>query len=831
MGEEILANDERQAKEHIDKIRESYTKDGRVLEALAGAMWIVETTFPRIGHFLLEFFQNAEDAGATEIDATLEETTLKIYNNGGSFSPDDVEPICSVGRSRKDPREYLGYLGVGFKSIFLISSCPHIYSTPYRFKFDKNHWAEPTKIPWQITPIWIDELPREFFERIKTQGTIFSIPLKQEGIQKLREEFENLHPRTLLFLRHLNEIQLAWDGKRKIIRKSILEKRDNYEIHQLEFNYNGKIDITKWLVFRHALQVPEDIRADPVTKEWRSRVEKREIGIAFRLNEQMDLTTEPSGTIAFGIFSHVPTREVEYGGIPFMLHADFLTAPGREEIKYETSWNRWLLEEAVNILIQKIIKIFKIHERWKFSYTNVLITRAKPYMIDRYLLNPIESEIRNGDHFVRHDGSFVRANETIQVSESVVRFLGEESIEKLSGKKILHPDCRPHELLGISNFQLIRDFFRSYPFDFERFKATFRDEWLKYYRQCLRALAEEFLGYSEGYQSQIKYDYLSITSFLDQEQQTCRASDIWIPENAEIENRGAEYFPSKFRFLHPDLRDELILKYLRRLGAQELGRDVLETHMRRDRVPELLKKLADTRIPDDEKVNNVKLLKGWWENGFVGSNDLSGILVKTKTGKWIDPKKVWFSKEFEPEKNIELLLERGILDRKGVVDGDFEFLDPVFIKNETHDRLLTWRKFFEELELGKNFDEDRIAWRIGILTALCYEKEKYGIDSHELHESEARGAGFDIPSRMPDGTTKKIEAKGRSKEYPVTLTKAETKLALEEGNNTFIYITPNALKKPTLYIIRGKALADLATLIALGPNDWKRLAEDTWSPL
>lgn len=154
---------ERDAYNHIQDIQQSYVaRRDRVLESLSGAMRIVEKMFVRSGHFLLEFIQNAEDAKAKQVKIVLQPEFVEIYNDGVPFSRDDVEAICSVGRSRKDPRGYIGYLGVGFKAIFLISTKPHIYSYPYRFKFDRDFWQDPRNIPWQITPIWLNEFPEKY---------------------------------------------------------------------------------------------------------------------------------------------------------------------------------------------------------------------------------------------------------------------------------------------------------------------------------------------------------------------------------------------------------------------------------------------------------------------------------------------------------------------------------------------------------------------------------------------------------------------------------------------------------------------------------------------
>ena len=93
-----------EARRHIEEIQRSYIAgDVRLLEALTGAMQIIEKTFTRSGYFILEFIQNAEDAGARRVRIVLEGDAVKIFNDGKPFNRDDVEAICSIGRSRKDP--------------------------------------------------------------------------------------------------------------------------------------------------------------------------------------------------------------------------------------------------------------------------------------------------------------------------------------------------------------------------------------------------------------------------------------------------------------------------------------------------------------------------------------------------------------------------------------------------------------------------------------------------------------------------------------------------------------------------------------------------------
>ena len=149
---------------------------------------LIEQVFLRSGRFIMEFIQNAEDAcmEATKMGnirygilrIALDEDKIVIMHNGKPFDREDLISLCGL-KSRKKPEEgYLGYLGIGFKSVFKVSDKVIVYSRGdkrYCFKFDRSAWGENT--PWQSLPIKVLEsslevtLPKHF-------TTMFIICLK-----------------------------------------------------------------------------------------------------------------------------------------------------------------------------------------------------------------------------------------------------------------------------------------------------------------------------------------------------------------------------------------------------------------------------------------------------------------------------------------------------------------------------------------------------------------------------------------------------------------------------------------------------------------------------
>lgn len=88
----------------------------------------------------MEFLITSNDA-----TGSVASYTLLIFNNERGFFPSNVESICRVGKSTKKgnrDKGYIGEKGIGFKSVFMISSQPHIFSNGYQIKFNEKPCAE-----------------------------------------------------------------------------------------------------------------------------------------------------------------------------------------------------------------------------------------------------------------------------------------------------------------------------------------------------------------------------------------------------------------------------------------------------------------------------------------------------------------------------------------------------------------------------------------------------------------------------------------------------------------------------------------------------------------
>jgi hypothetical protein len=245
---------------------------------------------------------------------------------------------------------------------------------------------------------------------------------------------------------------------------------------------------------------------------------------------------------------------------------------------------------------------------------------------------------------------------------------------------------------------------------------------------------------------------------------------------------------------------------------------------------ELIKRLRDPSTGDQEKIAIVKKLKELWKKKVISAEDLikEGFVIRTKSGKWIEPQKVFLPSEYEPFGSIERLVRAGLLDPELV-----EFVDPIFIEGATRDEINEWRDFLQDLKLKVGTDENmvrKLVENVGIRVALKYEREVLGVkDARVLTESE-RYKGYDIESRMPDGSPKYIEVKASSRGYPdIELTRNEYQHILNNPERSFIYVVESALNDPTLNVIPGTALADLI-LERITICVWSSKVKEKWKP-
>ena len=398
--------------ERIQKIRhEFHPASERVRDSLNSAIkHLADGLYSRNPHFIFELIQNAEDNTydnpspslsfcLAKIDPTgtdAADGALIIENNETGFTSENVNAICQIGKTTKEKAQgYIGEKGIGFKSVFLVTDSPHIFSNGYHFCLPERD--EETGFGY-IVPQWI-KLP----EGLDPTQTHIILPLTKPdfGYDQIEEMLLEIEPETVLFLSKLQEIRIKTDSGTDL---SVL--KNDSAMPKVEILVEGRKQgrsfskVDEFLVCTETVNKPEDIH-----HEKRKGIENREISVAFPLNE--------NSASAGKIFAYLPVRSDT--GFPFLINADFILPSSREDIQQDVSWNHWLMECVADLVAFDVLPLLKEKQLLTATLLDTLARRLYEISSDKDgLYYPIHERVctalANKAFLPAHDGTFVSAS-------------------------------------------------------------------------------------------------------------------------------------------------------------------------------------------------------------------------------------------------------------------------------------------------------------------------------------------------------------------------------------------------------------------------------------
>ncbi|XP_045792699.1 uncharacterized protein LOC123887421 [Trifolium pratense] len=430
-------------KEHIEEIRTTKFsiggKPNPLTEDLHHAVKNLSAElYAKDVHFLMELIQNAEDNNYHEgVSPTLEfvitsdditgtgaPATLLIFNNEKGFSPKNIDSICSVGRSTKKGNRSSGYIGekgIGFKSVFLVTAKPYIFSNGYQIRFNEKpcpHCSLGYIVPeWVEKPTLIDITQIYGKDSLPTTTTIV-LPLKPDKVKPVKQQLSSVHPEVLLFLtkiRHLSVREVNENPEQNTVTAvSILSeinfvtrKNMNAESYTLHLSAEENTDAEKECSY-YMWKQKFPVRSENVV-ERRTDVEEWVVTLAFPNQERLH-----RGKSSPGVYAFLPTEMVT--NFPFIIQADFVLASSRETILLDNKWNQGILEcvpsafmDALRTLVigsdeapvSSLVRMFKFLpiESSPFEKFNYVRDKIKAKLVDENIV-PIETYTKQ-KHFYK----------------------------------------------------------------------------------------------------------------------------------------------------------------------------------------------------------------------------------------------------------------------------------------------------------------------------------------------------------------------------------------------------------------------------------------------
>jgi hypothetical protein len=287
---------------------------------------IFEDFYPDQAHFVFELLQNAEDTGATSAAFTLTEKGCWFEHNGTrAFTESDVRAITGIHNStKKKSVDQIGKFGVGFKSVFVYTLTPTIYSSNFSFQIIRLVMPAPVACDPFLgnkTKFWLP----------------FNNPNKppQAAFSEIKASLSELAETSLLFLPHIESIK--WQAENELSGEVIRITHSDSHIEVMK-RVNGQTTTSS-----HFLKFDQPVAG----------LEKQRVSVAFALNflphvkdfsgdkpltKQLKIVSVPGQVAVF-----FPAGK-ETSGLRFHLHAPFVPELSRASIK-ETPANKPLFEQ------------------------------------------------------------------------------------------------------------------------------------------------------------------------------------------------------------------------------------------------------------------------------------------------------------------------------------------------------------------------------------------------------------------------------------------------------------------------------------------------------
>jgi hypothetical protein len=292
------------------------------------------------GRWFFELLQNSDDAEAPEVGVFIEDTIVYVADKGKGLTPKAVSAISGTDFSDKTTGT-IGRKGVGFKSVYEISSNPQVLTvngegiefSPVKAK----EWLRQNKfnsehVPHQWIPFFIswDEARRQdpILDSLANYTTVIRLPgVSPDQIQKIRQLLIDWPPHALFAFNHVRQIKAP-------NLQIILVPGDGI----WQMNDSRDKTATSWLVASHK---------EPVTTELMELLESDDrqaigdgVGFLIATPVQEDRIVSTVGYLPVHVF--YPTEQK--GPLPLLLHAEFQVKSDRTAlIPIEDSpFNTWV---------------------------------------------------------------------------------------------------------------------------------------------------------------------------------------------------------------------------------------------------------------------------------------------------------------------------------------------------------------------------------------------------------------------------------------------------------------------------------------------------------
>ena len=394
-----------------------------------------EGLYTKDNHFVLELIQNADDNAYRDgeepfLQFEIDEDRVAVRNNEKGFEEKHVRALCAVGKTTKSKRlGYLGEKGIGFKSVFLVTNEPHIFSNGFQFKFKRKDEKDDLGF---IIPHWVEQVP----EQIEPNITNILLPLR-ENVKQQITKFRDIEPAIILFLNKLRTIE-------------ILNKLENKRNRIHREGENGRVILKhsgtdqNWLTVKLRIKdLPKDEKRVDITES--------ELVLGFLLNRDGTVNTAQEQNA----FAYLPIRAY---GFRFIIQADFLVLSNREDIQKDRPWNKTIAQSIPEAFITKALQEFKQDASLATTYYDIIPLPGE--ITDEFFApaaNNIVQRLKGTESVLTESGGWAKPEDVYYPDEDIRRIVTNDDLKKAFNKEYVASAAvisdKTRSALGINPFE------------------------------------------------------------------------------------------------------------------------------------------------------------------------------------------------------------------------------------------------------------------------------------------------------------------------------------------------------------------------------------------
>lgn len=313
-----------------------------------------------VGRWLFELLQNSDDASASKVRILVEDDVVYVADNGRGLKAEAVSAICGTDFSDKTTGT-IGRKGVGFKSVYAVSSNPQVFTVNgegVEFSPDKaGEWLrrngfDDVHVPYQWIPFSISW--RKALEQDPTLGTLggYKTVVRLSGIstdrrEKVEQLLKEWPPHALFAFRNVQRIEAPH------LEVVLTPGGDVWKLD----DSRGET-VTSWLVARHTEHdVPPEL-LKPLGTDERKTIKGDGVSFLIAAPLANDCVMPTDEYLPVHVF--YPTEQK--GPVRLLLHGEFLVKSDRTALISidESPFNTWVAKSLARQICRFVDGAFRL---------------------------------------------------------------------------------------------------------------------------------------------------------------------------------------------------------------------------------------------------------------------------------------------------------------------------------------------------------------------------------------------------------------------------------------------------------------------------------------